>query len=332
MSYLYHTAILGGTFDHFHAGHKHFVKTAFDSADQLTIGLVHSVSIQNKLNPASLEAYDIRESNLKSFLLESNLLTRATIIPIYDIYGTTLTNPDIQAIFVTDSTHSNAIKINRERESRSLPPLQIIVIPHALGSDHQIISSGRIRSGEIDRDGQSYLQFFLDKKIYLLPQNLRQPLQNPLGTVITNVKSIADHVPATSLVISIGDIVSLDLLRTNQSPALCVVDYKTRRKQLDPSVLSQYFLEPRHKLGNPAGTINPHFAKYLSSSLSAYCKSHAPQLIEVDGEEDLLALPAMLLAPLDAFVIYGQYKLGMVVVQVTEAIKSQAKQLLSQFT
>jgi len=60
--------------------------------------------------------------------------------------------------------------------------------------------------------------------------------------------------------------------------------------------------------------------------------SHStPQIILVDGEEDLLALPTMLLAPLDTYVVYGQYNLGMVVVRITEEIKSLARNLLTQF-
>ena len=41
----------------------------------------------------------------------------------------------------------------------------------------------------------------------------------------------------------------------------------------------------------------------------------------VDGEEDLLALPSILFAPLNAYVLYGQPNEGIVVVSVTESLK-----------
>ena len=43
--------------------------------------------------------------------------------------------------------------------------------------------------------------------------------------------------------------------------------------------------------------------------------------IRVDGEEDLITMVAVLCAPLNSFVIYGQPKEGVVVVRVTKERK-----------
>jgi len=43
----------------------------------------------------------------------------------------------------------------------------------------------------------------------------------------------------------------------------------------------------------------------------------------VTGEEDLLALPAIVLAPLGSVVLYGQYDKGVVINEVTEELKKK---------
>ncbi|OFZ40262.1 MAG: hypothetical protein A2070_06905 [Bdellovibrionales bacterium GWC1_52_8] len=56
---------------------------------------------------------------------------------------------------------------------------------------------------------------------------------------------------------------------------------------------------------------------------------HSP--LRIEGEEDLLALPAILFAPLGALVIYGHWQLGVVGVEVTEKTKDRAKSILNRF-
>ena len=51
----------------------------------------------------------------------------------------------------------------------------------------------------------------------------------------------------------------------------------------------------------------------------------------VKGEEDLLALPAILFAPLNSVVLYGQIDLGVVMVEVTEEKKKGVEEILKKF-
>jgi uncharacterized protein (UPF0218 family) len=50
----------------------------------------------------------------------------------------------------------------------------------------------------------------------------------------------------------------------------------------------------------------------------------------VDGEEDLLTLPAILYAPDGAFVVYGQPYVGVVVAEATKTMKEQVKEFLKE--
>ena len=53
--------------------------------------------------------------------------------------------------------------------------------------------------------------------------------------------------------------------------------------------------------------------------------------IVIKGEEDLLVLPASLLAPLGAVVVYGQADFGIILVKVDESIKEKIYGLIKQF-
>jgi uncharacterized protein (UPF0218 family) len=56
-----------------------------------------------------------------------------------------------------------------------------------------------------------------------------------------------------------------------------------------------------------------------------------PTTILVDGEEDLVALPAIVAAPEGASVVYGQPDEGMVHVQVTDDHRTDMRDLLERF-
>jgi hypothetical protein len=326
MSYRYSHAILGGTFDHFHLGHQALLAAAFRESDHVTIGIVETPLSPKKSFSTSVEDFLTRKQNLYTYLQSQKLLSRTTIIPITDIYGTSLINPGIEAIFVTEETHGNAIKINVERQKLGLLPLKIVVVPYTLANDNQTISSGRIRAGQIDRHGHSYLQFFLSKSSYRLPAHLRPVLAHPIGPVYTDTNELLQSVPKACLVVSVGDIVSLALHRAGRPASISIIDYRTERRDLDKKDIEKVFPSVDQKLANPAGSINPEFAP-----LFIWALGNLPQTIVVEGEEDLLALPAIFLAPLNTFVIYGQSGLGMVLVKVTEELKSTVQGYLKEF-
>jgi phosphopantetheine adenylyltransferase/uncharacterized protein (UPF0218 family) len=320
----YQFAILGGTFDHFHAGHEQLIASAFAFSAHVTIGIVSSLLSPAKLFPASLEDFATRRHTLLAYLRAHQLESRATIIAITDIYGTSLTDPRVEAIFVTAETRANADKINAKRRGLRLAPLTIEVVPYALADDNQVISSSRIRAGEIDRTGHSYLKFFLGKSSYRLPKNLRATLSEPIGPIFTDVAKLVQSMPRSSRVISVGDIVSLDLKKAERPATVSIIDYRTQRHDLNKNELKEYFQVVNSRLENPAGSINPQIAEYLTTNM--------PQVIAVTGEEDLLALPAILLAPLDSYILYGLTDLGVVVVKVTEETKALVKNYLAQFS
>jgi Uncharacterized protein conserved in archaea len=108
-----------------------------------------------------------------------------------------------------------------------------------------------------------------------------------------------------------------------------VIDGRTEREDVDPEIAARLRAVdvPRNHVTNPP-------AELSQALLLAVCEEirvENPTMIEVDGEEDLTTLPAMLVAPPGSSVVYGQPGEGMVHVGVDETTTEQAQQLLSKF-
>ncbi len=324
-------AVLGGTFDHFHIGHAHLIQSTCAASDRVTIGLVDTSLTGSKHLSSQIESYSSRQKSLKEFLTKSNLSTQAAIIPLFDIYGPSLTDHTIDVIFVTKATRPNARLINNKRRKLGLKALRIITVPFVRGDDQRIISSSRIRSGAITRTGQSFFRLFKSRPAYHLPSTLRSTLQVPLGPVIRNLHELNNFLPPGVTIISVGDIVTMDLLKNGYKPIVSFVDFKTNRRSISQDIIRQCFPVISSKISNQAGTINPSITAIFRTTFGKNGISHKPKIIQVMGEEDLLTLPSLLLSPLGAYVIYGLPSTGMCIVRVTEDIKLLAKDYLNQF-
>ena len=143
-------AIVGGTFDRFHAGHRKLLSEAFENSENVTIGIATDALFKYKSFSQLIEDYKSREHAVSVFIAKNALTKRAKIIPIHDIYGNSLTDENIDAIFVTQKTKPNAEKINEERQKLGFKVLEIVTVPFVRGDDDEIISSERIRLGLID--------------------------------------------------------------------------------------------------------------------------------------------------------------------------------------
>ena len=82
---------------------------------------------------------------------------------------------------------------------------------------------------------------------------------------------------------------------------------------------------------NLPGTINIKTALKIKSAIKSFILKGKKSWIVVKGEEDLLALPAILFAPLQSVVLYGQMDLGIVAVEVTEENKKEVEVILRKF-
>lgn len=164
--------------------------------------------------------------------------------------------------------------------------------------------------------------------LYRLTPELRRKLKKPIGTLIRGssnetmkkFKNLVEKENPT-MIISVGDIISENLTKSNISPKLSIIDHKVMRKKIQPIALkADKILHAK----NPPGTITEEALSTIQEALKYNC--HVKMVVE--GEEDLLTLPAALYAPENSFVVYGQPLEGIVVVKVTKQKKAEVTGIL----
>ncbi|MBS7623986.1 DUF359 domain-containing protein [Candidatus Bathyarchaeota archaeon] len=163
----------------------------------------------------------------------------------------------------------------------------------------------------------------------LLPQELRIELKSPLGLLIrgpadvtmSRLRNIISSVKPKK-VISVGDIVSRNMLENGLKIDIFIVDNKSMRKPIEPLYSKADKVLP---LINPAGTIARDAWRVIGDAMN----SDGLVEILVDGEEDLLTIVAVLLAPENSLVIYGQPEEGIVVIKVDEGSKRKMLEILN---
>jgi len=149
---MFDTIATGGTFDILHKGHYTLLLRAFEVGKQVIIGISSDNYATIKKKKITNE-YPIRLKNLKRFIEDKFNKSNYSIYELNDFYGPTVLTKDVQAIVTTEGTKENCIKINELRKSKGLPQLEIIIVPLVKDQDGKVISSTRIREGEIDING-----------------------------------------------------------------------------------------------------------------------------------------------------------------------------------
>lgn len=165
---------------------------------------------------------------------------------------------------------------------------------------------------------------------YMLTPRLRTFLKEPFGTLITGtpketmaaLKALIETQKPARLV-SVGDVVSQNMHEYGLHPQLTVIDHISLRDQAIPKLAA---VETTVYVDNPQGTITQEAVEAIKNALESNAHIH----IEVNGEEDLLTLIAVLYAPENSLVVYGQPHLGVVVVKASLERKAQVKQFLNE--
>jgi pantetheine-phosphate adenylyltransferase len=142
----------GGTFDILHKGHYMLLQKAFEVGRQIIIG-VSSDSYATRNQKKIINNYDMRQENLNKFINKHFKKSNYSVYQLDDFYGPTALTRDVQAIITTESSLENCLKINSLRESKGMPQLEIILVPLEVDKEGKVISSTRIRKGEIDVNG-----------------------------------------------------------------------------------------------------------------------------------------------------------------------------------
>jgi hypothetical protein len=164
---------------------------------------------------------------------------------------------------------------------------------------------------------------------YSVTPELRVILKEPFGTLIQGSFSetmgkMEDIVKREKppKIVSVGDAVSRNLHEHKIKPQLSITDNKCMRKKVEPKVFEGARVV---HVKNPQGTITEEAIAAIKEALESGEHTH----MIADGEEDLLALIAVLYAPEKSLVVYGQPYEGIVAVEVTAEKKAAVKKILN---
>lgn len=305
---------MGGTFDHFHAGHESFIQFAAKLSYKLLIGITADELVHTKEQSASLQPYKIRHKAVQNFC-ETNKLD-CELVKLTDIYGPTIDREytKIDSLCATKDTEGGADKINEVRQAMGMRPLPIFLAPLLNDQTNTPIRSTKIRAGLIDRHGKYFVQAFHAGLEINAKQ--RQYLSRPLGPIVTEANP-----NDTRLIAVVGDYALSQFLINNWSYRIGVYDGRTQRQPFVHELIKK--ITPTLKIANPAGSISAEAFQQL-----AKLDTTKQQHILVDGEEDLVTTALILTLPLKAILYYGQPGKGMVKLEISEELKEKIWKLL----
>jgi uncharacterized protein (UPF0218 family) len=167
------------------------------------------------------------------------------------------------------------------------------------------------------------------KNKYILPDKLRDELKKPWGPLVNNTK-LFNNIKEEKFIVSIGDQVTYTILKKNIKPIFCIIDYKTKRKKCNEEIINliKSYGDKILKVKNPPGCISVDLWNNIKKAYSEM--GFNAFRIEVEGEEDLATLPAIILSPnRDVTIIYGLPDKGVVIVKTNEENKVKAKKIIN---
>ena len=158
-----------------------------------------------------------------------------------------------------------------------------------------------------------------------LPDSLRDQLKIPLGILLPidqdNKTNIQKYLSDESYIITVGDRTTEKMIDFDLIPSLQIIDGLEKRIKRDILKLGSAF---ELKIDNPAAEITLESIEIIKKAFSL----NPPIRLTVNGEEDLLVLPACIYAPENSVILYGQPNKGLVLVQITTEIRNKAQALL----
>ncbi len=148
-------AVLGGTFDRFHAGHAALLRAAFATGLPVAIGVATDrfVARRGKPGARTIQPYSVRAAGVRRFVRREFPRRSWQLVPLDDPFGRS-TGPGVGVLIVSAETAGGGARVNTERRRLGRLPVPIVEVPLVLADDLRPIASRRIRLGEIDRRGR----------------------------------------------------------------------------------------------------------------------------------------------------------------------------------
>ncbi len=157
-----------------------------------------------------------------------------------------------------------------------------------------------------------------------LPDHLRKELRVPLGRLVDG-ESYKTEVKGLETLVTVGDYCTVEALESSTRPKLAVVDMKVERRgdeRMKVHLSSEEAVVV--EVANPPAEISSE----VWHALERAYRSPGRSIIKISGEEDLVALPAIALAPAETTIAYGQPGQGVVLVEVNDESRNRVERLM----
>lgn len=168
------------------------------------------------------------------------------------------------------------------------------------------------------------------KRKLVFSDEVKKLLKKPAGQLISGdpdevakkIKEIIE-VEKPLAVVAVGDYTSRKLRDAEAKVSIYVIDGKTERR---PSTIFDTAGFKVIRCRNESGTLDPDACSKLHELLAKKLVENV--VLAVEGEEDLLALAAIVSAPEGSMIIYGQPGAGSVIIRVNREQKEKALNIL----
>lgn len=161
--------------------------------------------------------------------------------------------------------------------------------------------------------------------VYEITDEDRDRLREPRGDVVQD-EELIDTLQERDYhrLICVGDRVSLDVADSDIDADIYVVDGRIEREEIDTDEHDRLSTDLVLETENPSGTVTEDAWNTMREAVAHTCST----TVHVDGEEDLLALPAFLFASPDSLVVYGDWQNGAVLVKPDTEITRFTRELI----
>jgi len=301
----YSKVAVGGTFDRLHLGHEAMLKLAVESGEKVVVEITNDCFVVEKIWSSLIQPLTLRRAKLEEWF-DKYGYDESEMVILEDVFGTTLSDNTIEALVVSQETKAGGEMINSEREIRGKTPLPLLVSGMVFDEKNEVLSSSNIRRGLVNRQGTRFDKLF-EKDIKVNTDQLLE-LKKPLGELLIEVDT--EKIMKASMVCVVGDVSTSRFQERDWRMDVEIVDGKSQRQVAQDL---EYW-----DATNPPGWIRNEAVVKLVETIDK-----GGGKLNIEGEEDLLVLPAILLAPLGSLIYYGQPGKGLVEILVTEELKEK---------
>lgn len=146
----YRRVVLGGTFDRLHLGHKILLgEGCLFAEENLTVGVTTGEMNLKKSLPELIQSTPVRIDSVVQFIETVKPQISHRVVPITDMFGPTITDPDLQCIVVSDETKKGGDIVNQERQKKGYSALDVHVIDLVQDQCHGQFEEAKISSSSL---------------------------------------------------------------------------------------------------------------------------------------------------------------------------------------